>query len=148
MNPIQSLESAAFNYLAIFAMTGIPVESIYKGIENSSTIDESTKALPRVVLSADDCSEFVPYTGNYRGTLDVTVEASAFDTTDQAFDTIVKEVFEKFAVSDLAAQLSAALSPFNCFDARAMSTAHRIKEGANWQSTLNIDVHFCSADLV
>lgn len=152
MNPHQLAERAAEAYLAAYPLT--TVDNVYKGIENAESTEDSdgnpsVKELPCVVLEAEgQFNEVVPYTNTFRGVLSVNVEADGDDVTDEIFNTMCREVFSRFMVSNLAALLSSNTSGFHCYQARIASVGNAIRHEENWENSLKIDIVIAPADLV
>lgn len=154
MNPKQSLEQAAYNFLRSKTLLTVPRAQIYKGVENAIDIvngDEAepqTRIMPAVTVACDsDHTQIGFKTRNFRGPLSVKVEASAHETTDAVFDATCREIFEHFNVSDLADQLSASLDEFTCTFANLTDTGNAIRNGSNWECTIRIDCVHAQANL-
>lgn len=154
MNPKQKLEQAAKAFLVAQDLELIAATSIYKGINNPTDVedDENTgerqqKANPSVTIDAEGGhEEVVPFGNVFRGPLTVTVEADASTTTDAEFDAICSEVFSKFNIIELDAELSSALANFAVQFAQITSISSSVNDGQNWQAQMTIDVAYGQSD--
>lgn len=155
MNPQQALERAVYTWLKTHALTNIASTSIYKGLENTTAIDDEenntqpqTKAHPSVTLEAEgQHDEAVFNTLVYRGNFLVMIEADAQNTTDATFNTICEEVFSIFNIQELAANISALVSDFHVLFARIVQNGHSIKSGSNWVNFIRLEFVYAQADL-
>lgn len=155
MNPQQALERAVCTWLKTHTLTNIAATSIYKGLENTTAIDDEenntqpqTKAHPSVTLEAEgQHQEAIFATKVYQGNLLVTVEADAQNTTDDTFNTICREVFGKFDIQELATNISAFVDDFTILFIRIIQNGHSIKAGQNWINYIRLDVVYAEADL-
>lgn len=152
MNPHQLAEQAAENYLAVYPLEEI--EHVYKGIENSESTedtegDPATHETPCVILEAEgDFAAVVPFIGPYRGILSVNVIADGDSVTDAEFNTMCREAFSRFGVSNLAALLSENTASFHCYSARILSIGCAIRQEENWENSLKVELVIAPADLV
>jgi hypothetical protein len=157
MNPKQTLETAAYNYLTGLEtpLTLIESTSIYKGTRNpisvedeENTTEPSTQVHPSVTLEAEgEHSEAVQFTGNYQGVLAVTVTADGNVKTDAEFGLICDEVFSKFDIVELETNFSSRTSDFYMYQARVLGLSDSIGNGQNWQKTLRLMCVYAEADL-
>lgn len=157
MNPKQTLETAAYNYLTGLEtpLTLVESTSIYKGIENPISVDsdENTtepaqKVHPSITLEAEGVhEEAVLFTGTMQGILAITVEADANTTTDSEFAAICDQVFGKFNIVELEANFTSRTDGFRMYQAHSPSFSDTINNGQNWQKTLRLTCVYAEADL-
>jgi hypothetical protein len=157
MNPKQTLERAAYNYLANLEtpLTLIASTSIYKGTENPISVesDENTteplqRVHPSVALEAEGAhDEAVLFTKTWQGILAITSEADANTTTDTEFDAICNEVFGKFDIVELEANFSSRTDDFYMYQATVAGMTNAVNNGQNWQKTLRLMCVYAEADL-
>jgi hypothetical protein len=165
MNPKQSLERAAYAFLTnpdiVTPLTLVASTSIYKGISNPTNVedDENTtevtqKAHPSVTLEAEGShEEAVAFTNLYQGVLAVTVEAISETTTDTQFHAICQEVFAKFNIQEIEANMTAAARAAGMaftvlgrsFRIAALGSA--VNNGHNWQMTHRYNCVYAEANL-
>lgn len=152
MNPKQALEQAAYAFAAARTYDAIAATSIYRGLQNLESVDEtaqeSNRVHPSITLIADgNHTELVLNTRLFRGNLIVRVEADAQNVTDSEFNDICEDVFSKFNITTLASALSSAKDPFTCQAANVIDNGTAIRNGSNWQNELTIDCVYGQADL-
>jgi hypothetical protein len=163
MNPKQSLERAAYAFLTTVEtpLTLVASTSIYKGIDNpvsveddENTTEQESKVHPSVSLDAEgNHDEVVPFTNLYQGVLAVTVEADKATTTDTQFHAICQEVFSKFNIQEIEANMTAAARAAGMaftvlgrsFRIAALGSA--VNNGHNWQMTHRYNCVYAEANL-
>lgn len=146
MNITQLTEQAIATYLTRQNLETIPVGQIYKGIENNGE-DDPTRKIPNVTIICLGLSEFIPLTGIFRGNVEIQVVHSSFDVTDEAFDLICQEVFGCFNWDDLDTRLTDSKPGFTCQMANLTGANEAVRDGANWVSSIILDVVVCASDL-
>lgn len=157
MNPKQTLEQAAYNYLTNLEtpLTLIASTSIYKGIDNPISVEDEENTQPArqavhpsvTVESEGQHDEVVMDTRTFQGVLAVTVEAKSKRTTDTDFDAICSEVFSKFNIVELETNFSSRTTGFYMYQARIIGLSDAINNGQNWQKTLRLMSVYAEADL-
>lgn len=149
MNPKQTVEQAFEAYLEDQDDVGIPV---YKGVENTTLVDESgqqqRRERPCVTVSVEgDLTEAIPLTGDWQGIVTVSVEADSQNLTDEEFYDLCRTVFAHFNTSDLAVNLTDAREDFTSLFACVESISNRFTDGNNWINSIRVYVVFCESDL-
>jgi hypothetical protein len=119
-------------------------------------VDGDTLTLPAVVCLADGQwqePETMQNTGNLRGQLLARVRTNANDTDGasvaarESHIARVTAIRNGIFVSDLAAQLSAAVTQFYCIGVISFSETNTIQDAESWQTDLVIDGIFAANDL-
>lgn len=151
MNPKQKLEQCAEAFLNTTPLSGL---SVYRATRNpisvndpENTTEPAQQERPCVTLEAEgDHNEAVPFSNVFRGILSVTVEADGSDVTDSSFGALCAQVFDRFNINELTADLSTALDDFTAQFANVISVGSAIRNGQNWQAQIRIDVAYCESE--
>lgn len=157
MNPNQTLESAAHYFLTNLEtpLTLVASSSIYKGVDNplevdsdESSDDRETRVHPSVSMIAEGTHEEAVFNSRiFQGMLAVMVEANAFTTTDTSFAAICDQVFSKFNILELEANMSAGTADFRLIQAHVVGVSDSVNNGGNWQKTLRLACVYAEADI-
>lgn len=110
------------------------------------------KEPPLVIIEANNSEEEEPeFSGNFWVEYSVTIKSLATVDVDgvdpkAADETLIDLVFSAFTVSDLAAQLTAALDDFTCQGLKSFKVKSS-QEGNCWVNTLTFMALCCPSDL-
>lgn len=113
-------------------------------------IDDASVNLPRIVCVCDSAVSAEIYDGNWKGDLQITVIASADDTTRAQFREMCGEVFAHFmqSVADNLANLSSATIEFTAQSVKPRRIEKHLIATANdtqWEQSLFLEVEGCGS---
>jgi hypothetical protein len=143
---LSKLEAALASLVSALSLTGTRgTESV--SLTVNTGLDDDAAALPRATCHADDTTEeAVQDTGNFRIRAFVHVHTHSGDESLAVHRTRVATIQDAIMQDDIAAQLSAAVADFYCFEARFVGP-QADPDGDAFHTALELSVVCCASDL-
>jgi len=141
MNSIITLaEKSLKTWLATQDIGDIPVANIFR------SFDSASKVLPSIAVQTESAEPVTRATGTWKVVLRVEVHSQADDSTEDQHHARVEKVFDLLHASDLSANLSAALTGFECQFAVTDDASHAV-DNRQWTSSLRLTLWCGASDL-
>ncbi len=141
MNSIITLaEKSLKTWLATQDIGDIPTANIFRAF------DSAARVLPAIAVQAESAEPVSKTAGTWKIPLRVEVRSQADDSTEDAHHTRVEKVFDLLHAGDLSANLSAALTGFECQFAVTEGAMHAV-DNRQWTSSLRLTLWCGASDL-
>jgi len=143
---LSKLEAALASLTSALSLTGT-LGTAAVSVAVRTGLDDDESLLPRVTCQAEESTEeAVRDTGNDRIKAWVHVHSHAEDETLATHRARVATVQDAIRMDDIAAQLTAAVSDFHCFDVQFIGPQHD-PDGNTFHTALELSAVCCPSDL-
>ncbi len=124
----------------------IDLDPIDESTQIFTGMDDATRTLPAVVVDCRSAEASGLYSGNWLCRVELWVEESADDTTEEEHLAHTETVFNVLLDDGIVASLTAALADYTAFGVIFTDTSYEL-EGRRWRSRLAFDVECAPSDI-